>query len=188
MRDLLTTESQNCYKERIKKEMLTRLAWKGRYARLYPSSYNPGNNSTEQTQLPQLPANTRVVAHPVTREPEKQRNLPPSPPPPLPAVEGKQQLDVHLKRTVSPPTRQTLHHDSSHHGTGRSLYLKRRGHIVPEEKFDFPLLSSWEYGWRLGDFNLNYRTPSFARLSVVKSTFYSRNGVFNIPSATDTVE
>lgn len=36
-------------------------------------------------------------------------------------------------------------------GKGRRLYLQRRGQIRPEEKFDFPLLSSWEYGWRLGE-------------------------------------
>lgn len=35
-------------------------------------------------------------------------------------------------------------------GKGRTLYLHRRGHIKPEEKFNFPLLSSWDYGWRLG--------------------------------------
>lgn len=36
-------------------------------------------------------------------------------------------------------------------GKGRRLYLQRRGQKRPEEKFDFPLLSSWEYGWRLGE-------------------------------------
>lgn len=55
MRDLLTTQSQNSYREQIKKEMLTRLTWRSRYAKLYPSCYNPWNNSKEPTQLPQLP-------------------------------------------------------------------------------------------------------------------------------------
>jgi len=27
--------------------------------------------------------------------------------------------------------------------------------VRPEEKFDFPLLSSWEYGWRLGEWRLH---------------------------------
>lgn len=39
-------------------------------------------------------------------------------------------------------------------GRGRSLYLQRRGHMKPEDKFSFPLLSSWEYGWRLGKMEL----------------------------------
>uniref|UniRef100_A0A3Q0SGC7 Si:ch211-193l2.10 n=1 Tax=Amphilophus citrinellus TaxID=61819 RepID=A0A3Q0SGC7_AMPCI len=157
MRGLLTTQSQNCYSEQIQKEMLTRLAWKSRYAKLYPSSYHPGNSSGEPTQLPQLP----------------RLSVPP------------------LMRPASPHTRRTLYQDSSHHVRisdlilGRSLYLQRRGHMKPEEKFNFPLLSSWEYGWRLG--KTESQTPSSARSSLVKNTFYARNGVFSRPTATDTL-
>lgn len=50
MRGLLTTQSQNCYREQIQKEMLTRLAWKSRYARLYPAC----SGHTHTTQLPPL--------------------------------------------------------------------------------------------------------------------------------------
>uniref|UniRef100_A0A8C2YXE4 Si:ch211-193l2.10 n=1 Tax=Cyclopterus lumpus TaxID=8103 RepID=A0A8C2YXE4_CYCLU len=128
---MLTTQSQNCYREQIQKEMLTRLAWKSRYAHRYPSCRPP-------------PA--------------------PSPgPPPAPGL--------------------SLEGDGRLRGKGRRLYLQRRGHVRPEEKFDFPLLSSWEYGWRLGE--LEARTPSRAKSSVVKNTFYARNGVFSSPSATD---
>ncbi|XP_071349388.1 protein SPMIP1 [Trachinotus anak] len=190
MRCLLTTQSQNCYREQIHKEMLTRLAWNSRYAKLYPSCCNPRNNSRESTQLPQLPADPCAALPPVTRIPKSQSALPPPPPlpPPVLSVEGDGQLSVPpMMRPVSPQTRQTLYQDSSHHGKGRSLYLQRRGQIRPEEKFDFPLLSSWEYGWRLGDYALDYKTPSRARSSVVKNTFYARNGVFSKPSATDTL-
>ncbi|XP_056242047.1 protein ATP6V1FNB [Seriola aureovittata] len=190
MRCLLTTQSQNCYREQIQKEMLTRLAWKSRYAKLYPSCYSPQNYSRESTQLAHLPAASRAALPPVTRTPKSQSNLPPPPPlpPPVLSVEGDGRLSVPpTMRPVSPQTRQTLYQDSSQHGRGRSLYLHRRGQMRPEEKFDFPVLSSWEYGWRLGDYTLDYRTPSRARSSVVKSTFYARNGVFSSPSATDTL-
>ncbi|XP_070759394.1 protein SPMIP1 [Enoplosus armatus] len=189
MRCLLTTQSQNCYREQIQKEMLTRLAWKNRYAKLYPSCYNPRNNSTEPTQLPHLPADPRAVLPAVTRTPEKRSDLPPPPPPPpVLSLEGEGRLNVASPmRPVSPQTRYALYQESSHHGKGRSQYLHRRGRMKPEEKFDFPLLSSWEYGWRLGDYTLDYRTPSRAKSSVVKSTFYARNGVFSSPSATDTL-
>ncbi|XP_073325089.1 protein SPMIP1 [Pagrus major] len=192
MRSLLTTQSQNCYREQIQKEMLTRLAWKSRYAKLYPSCYDPQNNSgTEPTQLPHLPPDPRAVLPPVSKTPEKQSDLPPPPLPPRPlllSVEGEGRLDVPpVMRPVSPRTRHALYQDSSHHGKGRRLYLQRRGQMRPEEKFDFPLLSSWEYGWRLGDYTLDYRTPSRAKSSVVKDTFYTRNGVFSSPSATDTL-
>uniref|UniRef100_A0A3Q1F8X7 Si:ch211-193l2.10 n=1 Tax=Acanthochromis polyacanthus TaxID=80966 RepID=A0A3Q1F8X7_9TELE len=159
MRGLLTTQSQNCYREQIQKEMLTRLAWKSRYAKLYPTC----SRNNEASQLPQLPASPRSA------DPLSSFKAPP------------------LMRPVSPQTRRALFSDSSHHGKGRHLYLQKRGHIRPEEKFEFPLLSSWEYGWRLGDYTLDYRTPSCARSSVVKDTFYARNGVFSSPSATDTL-
>ncbi|MEQ2173204.1 hypothetical protein GOODEAATRI_029545, partial [Goodea atripinnis] len=55
MRNLLTTQSQNFYKEQVQKQVLTRLAWKSRYAKLYPSSYN----SLEPTKLPQLSKDTQ---------------------------------------------------------------------------------------------------------------------------------
>ncbi|KAM7421944.1 hypothetical protein PAMA_010157 [Pampus argenteus] len=187
MRCLLTTQSQNCYREQIQKEMFTRLSWKSRYADLYPSGNNPRINSTDLTQLP---ADPQAVLPPV-RTAKKESDPPPAPAlppaPPVLSVEGKERLNVApLMRPVSPKTRQALYQDSSHHGKGRSLYLRRRGQMRPEEKFDFPLLSSWEYGWRLSDYTLDYRTPSCARSSVVKNTFYARNGVFNRPSATDT--
>lgn len=38
-----------------------------------------------------------------------------------------------------------------------------------------------------GDYPLDYKTPCCAKSSVVKNTFYARNGVFNVPSATDTL-
>ncbi|KAK1900801.1 Protein ATP6V1FNB [Dissostichus eleginoides] len=162
---MLTTQSQNCYREQIQKEMLTRLSWKKRYSHLYPSN-DPQNISTEGTNLP---GNTQAVLPPISPEGEGLPNVSP------------------LMRPVSPKTRNALYQDSSHHGKGRSLYLQRRGNIRPEEKFDFPLLSSWEYGWRLGDYTLDYKTPSRAKSSVVKSTFYARNGVFSSPSASDSL-
>ncbi|KAM6946709.1 protein SPMIP1 [Lycodopsis pacificus] len=189
---MLTTQSQNCYREQIQKEMLTRLAWRSRYADLYPSCCKPPKNDdgTEPTQPPRLPADDRAVLPPV-RTTEKRSALPPVPPrpprpPPVVSLEGDGPLNVApLMRPVSPQTRLSLYQDSSHHGKGRKLYLQKRGHMSPEEKFGFPLLSSWEYGWRLGDHTLDYRTPSRAKSSVVKNTFYARNGVFSSPSATD---
>ncbi|KAM7005530.1 LOW QUALITY PROTEIN: protein SPMIP1 [Tautogolabrus adspersus] len=195
MRYLLTTQSQNCYREQIQKEMMTRLAWKRRYAERYPSCYNPGDTSAETTQLPHLqpvPADHRPVLPTVTMKPEKKSDLspppPPLPPPPVVSLDEEGRLSVAPPHeTCFPQTRSALYQESSHHGKGRSLYLQRRGQIRPEERFDFPVLSSWEYGWRLGDYTLDYVTPSRAKSSVVKNTFYARNGVFNNKSATDTL-
>uniref|UniRef100_A0A8C5CB34 Si:ch211-193l2.10 n=1 Tax=Gadus morhua TaxID=8049 RepID=A0A8C5CB34_GADMO len=146
MRTLMTTQMQNCYREQITKETMTRLAWRSRYAKEYPLS--------SKTPAP----------------------APPGPPPRTSAPP--------LMRPPSPQTREVLYQGSSHYGTGRGLYLRRRGQMRPEEKFEFPLISSWEYGWRLGDFSV-CGSPANGRSAVVKNTFYCRNGVFNRPATTD---
>lgn len=66
MRGLLTTQTQNCYREQIQKEMLTRLAWKSRYARLYPSCGGSVQlGLTHGTQLPPLSPEPGCVCVPV---------------------------------------------------------------------------------------------------------------------------
>uniref|UniRef100_A0A672HLH8 Si:ch211-193l2.10 n=1 Tax=Salarias fasciatus TaxID=181472 RepID=A0A672HLH8_SALFA len=150
MRGLLTTQSQNGYREQIKKEMLTRLAWKSRYA-----------NSTHPAVIP-VPERAAARLHS----------------PQLRPLDLTQQPAPPLMRPASPQTKQTLL-NVFFQGKGRRLYLQRRGHIKPEERFAFPVLSSWEYGWRLGDYTLDYKTPSSAKSSVVKNTFYAKNGVFS---------
>ncbi|XP_076844402.1 protein SPMIP1 isoform X2 [Brachyhypopomus gauderio] len=139
MRDLLTTQTQNCYREQIMKEAYTRLTWKKKYGK---------------KREPLVPVKCSLSEAP-------------------------------LMRPVSPKTRETLYNGFSKEGRGRIFYLKSRVQKGPEERFDYPILSSWEYGWRLGDYINNYRSPSNGRSEVVKSTFYARNGIFNIPSATD---
>uniref|UniRef100_A0A3B3C7E1 Si:ch211-193l2.10 n=1 Tax=Oryzias melastigma TaxID=30732 RepID=A0A3B3C7E1_ORYME len=163
MRGLLTTQSQNCYKEQIQKEMLTRLAWKSRYAKLYPFE-------SIKKFLEFIHVQSFYVKHIRKTKADGTDNL----------------LNCFKVRTK---TNMAAVFNMSFYlkGNGRSLHLQRRGHIRPEEKFNFPLLSSWEYGWRLGDYTLDYRTPSHARSAVVEKTFYSKNGVLRNPTATDSM-
>uniref|UniRef100_A0A3B3ZTL3 Sperm microtubule inner protein 1 C-terminal domain-containing protein n=1 Tax=Periophthalmus magnuspinnatus TaxID=409849 RepID=A0A3B3ZTL3_9GOBI len=128
MHSLLTTQSQNSYREQIHKEMMMRLTWKQRYSRFYPTNQTKTSSGSEPG------------------------------------------LNKDSIETGPGPLQGGARWDKTR---GRSQYLRSRGLMLPEQKFDFPLVSSWEYGWRL------------ARSSVVKSTFYARNGVFNSPSPTD---
>lgn len=52
MRGVLTTQIQNGYREQFQKEMLTRLAWKSRYSKFYPTCKISQDNKMEDTQLP----------------------------------------------------------------------------------------------------------------------------------------
>ncbi|XP_066526265.1 protein SPMIP1 [Hoplias malabaricus] len=177
MRSLLTTQDQNCYRELILKEAYTRLAWKTKYTKDYPSSFTHQRSKTLGLFNPPKP-HSQVSLPPVV-QPQGKRTKEAVVP------VGRSLSEAPLMRPVSPPTKETLYHGFSKEGKGRRAYLERRVHKQPEEKFDYPILTSWEYGWRLGDYELNYRSPTYGRSEVVRSNFYARNGIFTIPTATD---
>ncbi|XP_052425396.1 protein ATP6V1FNB [Carassius gibelio] len=170
MRNLLTTQDQNFYRELILKEAYTRLAWKMKYSKEYPTTV--ASRRTKSIGLFNPPSVGEVTLPPVVQPREK--------PPVLRSLS-----EAPLMRPVSPSTTAALYQGSSNEGKGRSLYLKKRAQKGPEEKFDYPILSSWDYGWRLGDYEVDSKTPVHGRSGIVKSTFYARNGIFNIPAAND---
>ncbi|KAK2821543.1 hypothetical protein Q7C36_020886 [Tachysurus vachellii] len=173
MRSLLTTQNQNSYQELIMKEVYTRLNWKMKYGKEYPVRFASRKSKTlNPTVAP------KVTLPPVVKAPKKKKEE-------EAPVRQRALSEAPLMRPVSPQSRETLYNGLSKEGKGRSQYLKRRMEKMPEERFEYPLLSSWEYGWRLGDYWHDYKSPLKGRSAVVRSTFYARNGVFNIPSATD---
>ncbi|XP_031424360.1 protein ATP6V1FNB [Clupea harengus] len=174
MRSLLTTQNQNCYRELIKKEAYARLAWKMKYSKDYPRSFT--SHQAKAQALPKLPV-PKSILPPVFNLPERKRE---------PSPQGAHNLSTApLMRPVTPETRDALYQGFSKEGKGRHLYLRHRVLKGPDEKFDHPILSSWECGWRLGDYEKTYRSPANGRSGIVRSTFYARNGIFNVPTATD---
>lgn len=141
MRNLLTTQNQNCYREMIEKEAFTRMAWKTKYGDDYPISFPTTKPKVPPAPKPSTPPKT--ILPPVVKPPERKKEEVEEP--------VEQTKAAPLMRPVSPQTMETLYRGFSKEGKGRHLYLRRRVQKGPEEKFDFPLLSSWEYGWRLGE-------------------------------------
>uniref|UniRef100_A0A672K0T6 Si:ch211-193l2.10 n=1 Tax=Sinocyclocheilus grahami TaxID=75366 RepID=A0A672K0T6_SINGR len=136
MRNLLTTQDQNFYRELILKEAYTRLAWKMKYSKEYPTTFV--SRRSRSIGLFNPPSVGKVTLPPVVQTWEKQpvrRSLSEAP----------------LMRAASPQTKAALCQGLSNEGKGRGLYLRKRAQKDPEEKFDYPILSSWEYGWRLGE-------------------------------------
>lgn len=82
-------------------------------------------------------------------------------------------------RPVTPNTKTKLYDGFTKEGKGRYQYLSSRYEKNPEEKFSFPLLSSWEYGWRLGDVikKEEIKKPVNGRTRIVADTFYTRTGI-----------
>lgn len=89
-------------------------------------------------------------------------------------------------RPVTPKTKKLLYHGFSKEGTGRYLYLQNRYKtFIPEQKYEFPITSSWEYGWRLGDViqKEDIKKPKAGRTRIVADTFYTRTGIPAIGTA-----
>ncbi|KAK2165333.1 hypothetical protein LSH36_52g09072 [Paralvinella palmiformis] len=80
---------------------------------------------------------------------------------------------------ASKPVRDKLYDGFTKEGKGRYQYLQNRYRDIPENKYQFPVLSSWEYGWRLGDVisKEDIKKPANARTRIVADTFYTRTGI-----------
>lgn len=80
---------------------------------------------------------------------------------------------------VENKVRNKLYDGFTKEGKGRYQYLTERYQNIPETKYSFPLLSSWEYGWRLGDVTKkeDIKKPAAGRTRIVSDTFYTRTGI-----------
>ena len=85
-------------------------------------------------------------------------------------------VDMH---PPAPRVRSKLYDGFTKEGKGRYQYLQSRYQDVPENKYQFPVLSSWEYGWRLNDVirNEDIHKPAYGRTRIVADTFYTRTGI-----------
>ncbi|KAJ1109983.1 hypothetical protein NDU88_007339 [Pleurodeles waltl] len=180
MKDLLTTRNQNCWKELIAKEAFTRVSWKAKYGQQERQPLAIRRRRVV-TNLPVVTTKLPMIRAPSKEEEDKKEEEPA--PPEL--VRRRGTLSHAEMRPATPHTRTLLYQGFSKEGKGRSMYLQRRNLESPEAKFQHPLLSSWEYGWRLGDVVKDARNPIHGRSAIVKDTFYVRNGIFHHPSTTD---
>lgn len=82
-------------------------------------------------------------------------------------------------RPVTPGVKGKLYDGFTKEGKGRYQYLTSRNEKQPEDKFVYPLLSSWEYGWKLGDVirKEDIKKPKHGRTRIVADTFYTRTGI-----------
>ncbi|KAL1265076.1 hypothetical protein QQF64_003103 [Cirrhinus molitorella] len=152
MRNLLTTQDQNFYRELILKEAYTRLTWKMKYSKEYPTTF--ASCRSKSIGLFNPPSAGKLTLPPVVQTRKKPREAP----------VRRSLSEAPLMRPVSPPTKAALYQGLSNEGKGRGLYLRKRAQKGPEEKFDYPILSSFDYGWRLGDYESDCKTPTMGNL------------------------
>jgi hypothetical protein len=101
-----------------------------------------------------------------------------SPPPPPLSGQGEGQWQKYMK-PVEDKTSCLLYDGVSGQGKGRKSYLKARNVLDPEQKYYLPLISSWEYGWRVGSWMSTRKCgrPEHCFTTTIPETFYRRNGI-----------
>lgn len=80
---------------------------------------------------------------------------------------------------MRPPTagtRALLYTGISAHGKGRKAYLARRKDLGPDEKYEFPVMTSADYGWKILDY-VDLKKSSYARTKIIQDSFYRPSGI-----------
>ena len=91
--------------------------------------------------------------------------------------EARQNQTTEEMYPVPDVEKQPLYEGFSRERRGRYQYLRNRHQLSPDTKFTFPVISSWEYGWKINDEMPAYGRPRNARTSMIKDSLYARNGV-----------
>lgn len=159
-------QSQACWQERIRRETAARVAWTVTYGHKYPKEgpvprkrlqrapLRPAASSPETEGLRGQLSSGVGVRGPLPKEGrawEAQRATGG-----LAAQTKPEGLEM---RRAPPGTLKLLFQGISHDGQGRASYLRERHRQKPEEKFLYPVLSSWEYGWHIGKGHHHLATP-----------------------------
>ncbi len=168
----MDTRAQNSWKELIEKEASTRIACKLRDAEAkddddwFKRSKYTENRPFTVNQLPTIVFPPRPVR-------QKPADI-------LLQLANKQKETASLSemKPADDKTKTLLFEGFTKEEKGRYQYLRARTAHNPEDKYEFPLLSSWEYGWKLKDVGQKFKSPANARSKIVEESFYRRNGVF----------
>ncbi|GFR28862.1 uncharacterized protein TNCT_505161 [Trichonephila clavata] len=102
--------------------------------------------------------------------------------PPEVDLEELKKIEEEMKvmKPVHPKTKKIIYEGISKEDEGRRKYLKVRYKKNPEDKFYFPVCTSWEYGWTYGqEPELNF--PEFGRKQAIKVSFFRPNDVLLKP-------
>lgn len=185
----MDTRAQNSWKELIEKEAATRIQCK---LKLEESKKNEDEwfVRSKYTQVkPMVQLNSANQEAPKTAEEYMKPIVYPPRPVRKNLADEIEKLSEQLRlsganllsdmRPARPEVRQVLYDGFSKEGKGRAKYLRARKSDDPEEKYEYPLVSSFDYGWKLDETGKDeYRNPVHGRNKIVEDSFYRRNGVF----------
>lgn len=185
----MDTRAQNSWKELIEKEAATRIQCK---LRLDESKKNE-DDWFVRSKYTQIKPSISTNSPQQSEESKASEYMKPIVYPPRPVRKNLaneiDRLTEQLRlsganllsdmRPVSNDTSELLYDGFSKEGKGRSQYLRARKSDGPEAKYEYPLVSSFDYGWKLNEVNKEgYKNPIHGRNKIVEESFYRRNGVF----------
>ena len=191
----MDTQQQNFWIESINKEAAVRFAWQLRYSKQFAkdaAAMQKGSNVKEKgLHIKSNISETikRMEESAKKREEERQKDVAGRRSPPAgDSAKGenkepkKTEAEYLLQdmRPSTPNTRALLYNGISAHGEGRYAYLRKRALLAPEEKYEFPILSSCEYGWKILQLSKNTRPSEYGRTCIVRDTFYRNSGIIMV--------
>ena len=176
----MDTQRQNFWKESINKEATVRLLWHMKFSKEFAkSSFQPKPRKEGFLPKPLLTLDPLKIPQSTksrTSSKKGQTDTGNAEPPPKENMDALMLVEM---RPVTPKTRSLLYKGFSALGEGRYAYLQARKQKKPEQKYEFPITSGWEYGWKITDAmkNSSTRPAEFGRTRIVKDSFYRTNGV-----------
>ncbi len=172
---------QKVWVESIDKEAAVRFAWHLKYSKKFARGAAAAQTNSQTKEKKTLVFNSSVSDRIKKIEKDKKHRTAPcvtskSPVKTEKLNKSEGALPVRDMRPSSQRTLKLLYDGISSQGDGRYAYLKKRKEKKPEEKYEFPILTSCQYGWKI----LQYAEPSsspYARASVIKDSFYRNSGI-----------
>ena len=180
----MDTQLQNFWIESIDKEASLRFAWQLKYSKQFARKVVQQGQQNKKTGLVLSNAvSDRIKKMEAESKPVQLSTVGPGgtkahsqfPP----RSQSAKSDGVVVMRDMRPPsqsTRAVLYSGISAHGEGRYAYLKKRKLMIPEQKYEFPILSSCQYGWKITELT-NPKPSRYARTCVIKDSFYRNSGI-----------
>ncbi len=177
----MDTRLQNFWVENIEKEAALRFEWQLRYSKEFAKK----NQLAQDSLKPPAPPIGKSFKQNITEQIERIGSNEKNPSSQHSARKSSSKKSGQKKRSITlrdmrPPTANTkslLYDGISAHGEGKLAYLTKRKFLSPEEKFEFPVLSSCQYGWKILDYVKEPNRSKFARTCIVRDTFYRSSGI-----------
>ena len=177
----MDTQLQNFWVESINKEASLRFSWHLKYSKKFAKGAVSIGDPSKAPRKAALVFNSSVSdkIKKLENDQKKSKTLPASAPG-FRATELQSKSDgTSMMRDMRPASHNThglLYNGISAHGEGRYAYLKKRKEKTPEEKYEFPILSSCQYGWKIMEY-ANPKPSKHARTCVIKDSFYRNSGI-----------